>query len=59
MNVKKEEALWEERYKKSRNENFLFIFTLAEQLFEEGMEEKSLRLYDFLSGTYPITYHRK
>lgn len=43
----------EERSKTIRNKNFIHIFSVAEQLFEEGKEEKALPLYEFIIENMP------
>ncbi|MFK9093815.1 helix-turn-helix domain-containing protein [Bacillus salipaludis] len=46
-------AVMEERSKTVRNKNFVHIFSVAEQLFEEGKEEKALPLYEFIIKNMP------
>ncbi|WP_342542973.1 helix-turn-helix transcriptional regulator [Paenisporosarcina sp. FSL H8-0542] len=47
------DAVLEERSKTIRNKNFVHIFAVAEQLFEEGKEEKALSLYEFIIENMP------
>ncbi|MFD4705646.1 helix-turn-helix domain-containing protein [Gottfriedia sp. NPDC058432] len=47
------DAVVEERSKTVRSKNFVHIFSVAEQLFEEGMEEKALLLYEFIIENMP------
>ncbi|MEK5393491.1 hypothetical protein NSQ59_24595 [Margalitia sp. FSL K6-0131] len=47
------DAVLEERSKTIRNKNFVRIFSVAEQLFVEGMEEQALSLYEFIIENMP------
>lgn len=61
------ESVLEEMSKTIRNKNFIFIFSVAEQLFKDGMEEQALSLYeliiknmpDHLSPEVAISYFRR